>query len=654
MNPVRQPSIAIVIRALNEEQWLGPLLQAVRAQTCKNVEVIVVDSGSTDGTVAVAKQWADRLLEIETDSFSYGYALNVGLSRATADLVAIVSAHTFPVDSHWLDRMAAPFESEPSRSSIALTYGRQIGNHTTKRGEANDFSRQFPSESRLQKAPHYFCNNANSMVRRDLWEQHPFDHALPGLEDMAWVKHWMDRGLEVAYVGDAVIQHIHDENWQQIETRFRRETVAAGMIGLPLEAPAKLVARETGLGLRECAEAAARLNWRECVSAARYRIAKTRGSLLGRGHAPQSEPRPAEGLTTFRALEVMGANQASMVSRELPSLRPNEVLIQVSYVGICQTDLEVFRSTLGYYKEGRARLPIVPGHEYSGVVTMCGANVTGVKKGDRVVGECILSCGLCSECLTNRTTACRQRREVGVVNYHGACAEYLVLPGRFVHRVPDDLSLLSAATAEPVAVVLKGMRRAGLRSAHEGDRQRVLVVGAGAIGNLCSQIAHYWGHTVTVFDRLPERLAPLSSRGITTSSMLPEVNQFELVVEATGAVEIAEKLLQQARAGANLLFLGFPYGAVQWNIEQLVANDQHVVGSVGSDFESFESALRILPKLDLASFDSKILDLWDWDAAYALHESKQFLKIKLRVNPPSESITDTGQLRRDLAAVGDK
>jgi len=637
---VGQPSVAVVIRALNEEQWLGPLLQAIRAQTRRNVEIVVVDSGSTDGSVALAKKWADRLLEIDPDSFSYGYALNVGLSRTTADLVSIVSAHTCPTEPTWLGRLAAPFGAKPADSQLALSYGRQVGNRTTKPGEERDFRRQFPRESRRQKAPDYFCNNANSMIRRDLWEQYQFDPALPGLEDMAWAKHWMECGLEIAYVADAAIEHIHDENWRQITTRFRREAVAAGMIGLPMEAPASLVAREMASAIVECGNAARTLSWPGVVDAIRYRVAKTRGTLLGRARAGDKDTGESKDRTTYRALEVLGANQAVMVSRDLPTLRPNEVLIRVSYVGICQTDLEVFRSTLGYYKQGRAKLPIVPGHEYSGVVALCGANVTGLGAGDRVVGECILSCGLCNECLTSRTTACRQRREVGVVNYHGACAEYLILPARFVHRIPGSVSLLSAATAEPIAVVLKGFRRCGLRTFREAGRRQVLVIGAGAIGNLCAQIAQHWGHGVTVLDRLSERLEALRAIGITATDEFPALDGFEYVVEATGVVEIAETLLAKAPSGTNLLFLGFPYGPVQWNIEQLVASDQHVVGSVGSDFESFESALRLIAHLDLTPFNSKVLDLWDWESAYALHESKTHLKIKMRVSPPADAQTD--------------
>lgn len=634
------PSVSVVIRTLNEEQWIGPLLVALRRQTLADLEIILVDSGSSDGTREIAAQHCDHVLDIQTDSFSYGYALNFGTARARGELVAILSAHTLPLHDRWIAALSAPFGSDIAASGLALTYGKQRGNHISKLSECVDFHRQFPDRPRRQRGRDYFCNNANALIRRDLWQRRPFDETLPGLEDMAWAKHWMDQGFEIEYVAEAGILHIHDESWKQIHRRFRRETAAARMSRLAVSTTGGIVAAEVKAFGADLLEVIRRRTPAAAAQAARYRYWKTRGTLDGLRAPIQlatSEQR-AQGDAHYRALEVQGENRARMVRHRLAALKPNEVLIRVSYVGICQTDLEVLRATLGYFRDGTAQWPLVPGHEYSGVIVRTGANVETLRPGDAVVGECILSCGVCAECLANRQTACRQRREVGVVNYNGACAEFLVLPARFVHRLPEGASLLSACSIEPLAVAIKGLRRLGLRQAREAGRSRVLVVGAGGLGNLCAQVAHHLGHRVTVVDRITQRLEYLEAICEATHTTLPSnLERFEYVIESTGALEAAEILLSGAASGSSVLFLGFPYGLLKWNVEQLVAQDKRFIGSVGSDYEAFEAAIRTLPALDLAPFNETVLDLQDWEAAYGLHESKRHLKIKLRVAPQSES-----------------
>jgi threonine dehydrogenase-like Zn-dependent dehydrogenase/GT2 family glycosyltransferase len=629
--------LSVVIRTLNEEQWLGPLLVALRAQTRKDLEIILVDSGSMDRTREVAARYCDKVLDIESDSFSYGYALNQGIARATGELVAILSAHTMPMDDSWIVNLTAPFANGIAASNLALAYGKQRGNHVTKLSEAMDFHRQYPDQSRRQTGRDYFCNNANSLIRRDLWERHPFDESLPGLEDMAWARHWTDQGLEIAYVAEAGILHIHEESWPQVHRRFRREATAAKMSRLETPSSGMVVANELrALGADLLEVVRRRSDVTAGLEAAKYRYWKTRGTLDGlRVQLPASPATKVESTDEYDALEIQGANLARMVRRRIPAVRPNEVLIRVSYVGICQTDLEVLRSTLGYYKEGRAELPLVPGHEYSGVIKRVGANVDTLNVGDSVVGECILSCGTCPNCLANRQTACRQRREVGVVNYNGACAEYLTLPARFVHKLPKELSLLSACTVEPLAVVLKGLRRIGLHHARESGRHRVLVVGAGAIGNLSAQVASHYGHRVTAIDRIPERLAQLEPICEAVLFQLPvALEQYEYVIECTGVAQVAQELVQRTGTGSSTLFLGFPYAPITWNIEQLVAQDKRFVGSVGSDYEAFEAAIQLLPSLNLAPFNETILDLRDWESAYRLHETKRSLKVKLAVPQP--------------------
>jgi glycosyltransferase involved in cell wall biosynthesis len=217
-----EPRVSVVIRTFNEEQHIGKLLRGIQNQTlAPDVEVIVVDSGSTDGTVDVARPFGVRLVNITPEEFSFGRALNRGIAVATAPFVVIASAHVYPVYNDWLERMIAPFSNE----RIAVTYGKQRGCETTQYSEHQIVARWFPDRSvRVQETP--FCNNANSAIRRSLWAETPYDEELTGLEDLAWARIMFERGLRVSYVAEAEIIHVHNEPANVVLRRYEREAIA--------------------------------------------------------------------------------------------------------------------------------------------------------------------------------------------------------------------------------------------------------------------------------------------------------------------------------------------------------------------------------------------------------------------------------------------
>ncbi len=221
------PEVSVVIRTLNEERHLPALLEAVAKQTLRDAEVIVVDSGSSDRTRAIAAAQADKVVEIAPAEFTFGRSLNRGVEAASGAYVAIVSAHTLPADEKWLENLVAPLKR---RHDFAMVYGRQIGWEKSKFGESLDFDRFFGPKPR-ELDEHFFANNANSAIRRDLWATRPFDEALPGLEDIEWARHWRSLGKRIGYAHEATIHHIHDETWPQVRRRYYREGQAARWIG---------------------------------------------------------------------------------------------------------------------------------------------------------------------------------------------------------------------------------------------------------------------------------------------------------------------------------------------------------------------------------------------------------------------------------------
>lgn len=217
----KQPQCSIVIRCCNEERQIERLLIGISQQTIKDLEILIVDSGSTDSTLDIVKRYPTRVLTIEPANFSFGRSLNLGCEAATGEFLVIASAHVYPTYRDWLERLIAPFKHD----RIGLVYGKQRGNDTTKYSENRIFARWFPEKSTAQQ-DHPFCNNANAAIRRCLWEKYPYDESLTGLEDLDWAARVMADRHQIAYAADAEIIHVHDERYRRIFNRYRREAIA--------------------------------------------------------------------------------------------------------------------------------------------------------------------------------------------------------------------------------------------------------------------------------------------------------------------------------------------------------------------------------------------------------------------------------------------
>jgi len=216
-----EPKVSVIVRCFNEAKHIGRLLQGISEQTVRDVEIVVVDSGSTDGTTDIVALSPARQISIQPDEFSFGRALNRGCAHARGEILVFASAHVYPVYRDWLERLIAPL-NDPQ---VALAYGRQRGDERSKFAEKQLFAQWFPQRSDLRQS-HPFCNNANAAIRRDLWQRLPYAEELTGLEDLHWAERAMSLGHRIAYVAEAEVVHVHQESLAQIENRYRREAIA--------------------------------------------------------------------------------------------------------------------------------------------------------------------------------------------------------------------------------------------------------------------------------------------------------------------------------------------------------------------------------------------------------------------------------------------
>jgi len=214
---------SIIIRTLNEAKCLGELLEAIAKQKTEGLqwEVILVDSGSTDGTLDIAQKYRCKIHHITRDKFSFGRSLNIGCEAANGNLLILISGHCIPVDSMWLQAICQPLIDE----KVGYSYGRQLCGQESYYSECRIFAKYFPEQTRIPQEG-FFCNNANSALKKAVWEQLHFDEELTGLEDMELALRFTKQGGKVGYAADAAVFHYHNENWPTVERRFEREALA--------------------------------------------------------------------------------------------------------------------------------------------------------------------------------------------------------------------------------------------------------------------------------------------------------------------------------------------------------------------------------------------------------------------------------------------
>ncbi|MFA5175240.1 MAG: alcohol dehydrogenase catalytic domain-containing protein [Patescibacteria group bacterium] len=626
------PEISIIIRTFNEEKHLPVLLEALSKQTFRNFEIILVDSGSTDKTLLIAQDKCKKIIRIHSRDFTFGYSLNVGCRNSLGKYFVIISAHAFPSNNKWLENLTAPFIDE----SVAMTYGRHIGAEQNKFSEKRDFKKYFCSSEKNSHPFSFFANNANSAIKRSVWEKHPFDECLTGLEDIAWAKKTQDLNLITKYVPEAVVYHIHEESWDKIYNRYRREAIAARHIGLPhppLASPSfkRFITYICG----DIFDDLNNFNRNRLKEIFLFRFYQWIGTRHGWFHNKNNRSFTLKDRDSLyfsganNGVVVLDKNCAQWKEIAMPEVKPGDVLVKVAYVGVCQTDLEIYKGELGYYKHGIAKYPIIPGHEFSGEVVKVGANNQKTFKiGDKVVGECVISCGNCSFCRKGNRIACVERKEIGVMNHDGAYSKFIVLPAHFLHHIPEELDLKVACLAEPLAVVLRAVRRVEHRIKFAS---RCAVVGAGPIGNFCAQILSALGHTVKVYDRNESRLKFFKKNIITSSATLEDCADYDLIIEASGNLDALSCVLTKSRAGSIILLLGFPYGKLKYNFEDVVGKEKTIIGSVGGSNEDFVKALQILSTLDTVNFLKAVVPIKEFLYAWKLHSSKEYLKVILSV-----------------------
>jgi glycosyltransferase involved in cell wall biosynthesis len=224
----RHPVASIIIRAKNEEALVGEVLTAVYEQTFRDFEVILVDSGSTDRTLEIARTFPVKIIEIRPEEFTYGRALNIGCGAAQGKFLVFVSAHAIPLSLEWLAYLLSHF-SDPN---VAGVWGACTERKTPVRIE----ERVVRQDLAMFLSKHTFgFSNVNAAVRADIWRPHAFHELLPYGEDKEWAYRVLQTGYAMVYDTRALVWHYHGDTLRQIWRRSHLEHVAyTHFLELPL------------------------------------------------------------------------------------------------------------------------------------------------------------------------------------------------------------------------------------------------------------------------------------------------------------------------------------------------------------------------------------------------------------------------------------
>jgi len=296
-----------------------------------------------------------------------------------------------------------------------------------------------------------------------------------------------------------------------------------------------------------------------------------------------------------------------------PKVGFDDVLIKVGAVGICGSDLHAYE---GLSK--RRVPPLIMGHEFAGDVVELGSNVKGLKKGDRVTVEPILSCGECVPCRRGQYNICLNLRFMGL-HTPGALAEYIAAPAHRCYIIPDGLTYEEASLAEPLSIAVHALNRTSMRVDNS-----ILIIGGGIIGSLILQVAkRKTSGQIIVTDLIDQRLRLAESLGadITINAGIEDVHG--RVMEATSgqgvdvAIEVVglQKTVQQAvssvKKGGSVVAVGLLERLMAVDMMKVVSGEVEIRGSYACAGDDYQTSLNLIcnHKVNLEPFLAHIFPL---------------------------------------------
>lgn len=278
----------------------------------------------------------------------------------------------------------------------------------------------------------------------------------------------------------------------------------------------------------------------------------------------------------MRAFVVTGPGAAGVQDVPEPVPGPGQVVVELTRVGVCGTDVEFFTGHMAYLATGHAAYPVRLGHEWSGTVAAVADGVDPALLGRRVTGDTMLGCGECDRCRSGRQHVCEDRYELGIRGgFPGALAERMAFPARALHPLPDTVDDVAGAMVEPGGNALRALRAAEVSSG-----ERLLVAGPGTIGLLVAQLARAEGVEVHLLGRSERTRRFAQSLGfehVWTAATLPDL-PWHGVVDASNSPDVPALAVRVVEPARRVVFVGIAEVPTPVDSRDLLLKDVTAVG----------------------------------------------------------------------------
>lgn len=310
----------------------------------------------------------------------------------------------------------------------------------------------------------------------------------------------------------------------------------------------------------------------------------------------------------MKVFQATAPRQGAFTEERIPTPVEDQILVKVSYCGVCGTDYDLFSGESSFVKNNQATFPIRLGHEWSGVVAQVGPKATRLKPGDRVVGDNYVSCGVCDACKAGNYNNCTGRKHVGTIDpcWPGAYAEYYLAPERHVYRLADHVSLKEASLCEPLSVAYGGIKKMDIT-----EKTVVAVIGTGPIALSAAALALNQGGKVYVIGRNDFKLEIARKLGIhgvincsrcDVAAALQEMTGGRLadcILECSGNPDMVGEVIRIAAPKAKAALIGFyNVNPREVDFSSMVAKEMTMVGIMG-EYGNLETVSGILAEKDL-------------------------------------------------------
>jgi len=334
-------------------------------------------------------------------------------------------------------------------------------------------------------------------------------------------------------------------------------------------------------------------------------------------------------------------NAVKLMEIDTPLINNDEVLIEVKYAGICGSDPHILHQNISY----KLNIPVVLGHEYSGIIVKIGKNAKEWNIGDRVISEThYYYCNECVMCRTGNYHLCKNRMGYGF-HANGAFAEYIKANKRILHKIPDNIELKEAALTEPLCVAYNAI--VNNSSFKPGDS--ALIIGPGTIGLTSLMILNNMGaFRLSIIGIEPDKEKLLNAKDLgatdtcfsseweTIENLIKKTYQgygFDVVIDSVGSADTLNIAIKAVKPLGEIIKIGWGPKPINYSLDEIIAKSAKLIGCFSHHWIVWEKCINLLKsrKINLTPLITHIKSLKEWREAFELVERLKAIKVLFKI-----------------------